>query len=209
MKCDFCDHEANIEIVIFVNGKAQKVRMCASCYQERLSEMMDQLPEEIGGQQLTDQIRNMLEQANAGGPFFQGMEFSFHPTFDMEHQPGAADEEDMEEQAEAQEAEDDAGAEEGLVSEREIPFPPFEELFRGLGSQSRKENHEPPASARDRAFAQQRRDLKRRRRELVAKMQIALQEEDYETCALYRDELNATCDALVKLNEERKDPYGV
>ncbi len=76
MKCDFCDNDANVEIVVFINGKAQKVRMCSSCYQKKLAEMMGQLPKEWGGKELTDQIRSMLEKAQEGG-FMPGMEVSF------------------------------------------------------------------------------------------------------------------------------------
>lgn len=76
MKCDFCDHDASIEIVVFVNGKAQKVRMCASCYQEKLSEMMGQIPKEWGGKELTDQLKEMLAQAQESG-MMPGMEVSF------------------------------------------------------------------------------------------------------------------------------------
>lgn len=202
MKCDFCDNDANVEIVVFVNGKAQKVRMCSSCYQKKLAEMMGQLPKEWGGKELTDQISSMLEKAQEGG-FMPGMEVSFLQS-DMPNVPPMEDAADAEEKSD-----EDADDEESGDGTSQLN--PFRQLFMPMDGKETIETKEEKTatSARDLAFAKQRKQLRNRRNALVQKMQMALQEEDYEKCAAYRDELNDIGDALLRLNEERKDPYGV
>lgn len=208
MKCDFCDHDASIEIVVFVNGKAQKVRMCASCYQEKLAEMMGQIPKEWGGKELTDQLKEMLEKAQESG-MMPGMEVSFLQPDEPNIPPIRDDENEEElispEDAEKEEADD---REEGH-GENPFQFNPFQKLFASERSDNLDKNPEKTTNARDLALARTRRELRKRRRTLLEKMQLALQEENYELCAQYRDELNKIGDDLILLNEERKDPYGV
>lgn len=207
MKCDFCDHDASIEIVAFVNGKAQKVRLCASCYKEKLAEMMGQIPKEWGGKELTDQLKEMLEKAQESG-MMPGVEVSFLQQ-DGPTVPPMSDEEDGEEEALAEDASqevDDSSQEE---EENPFRFNPFQTLFATERNDSLDKSEEKSTNARDLALARTRRALRKRRRTLLDKMQLALQEEKYELCAQYRDELNKIGDDLLLLNEERKDPYGV
>lgn len=196
MQCDFCPNEATIEIVIFVNGEAQKVRMCASCYKQKLSEMMENLPQEWGGKQLTDQIRDMLEKAEEAGVLQQGFEVNFINTDGVSGKVSASMEPDATE-------EDEEGS-----AVQTFHFNPFRDLQMGMPKE-KAEPRETATSAREQAFAQQRKAFIERRNALMQKMQIALDAEEYEKCALYRDELSEIGDALIRLNEERKDPYGV
>ena len=118
MQCDFCPNEATIEIVILVNGEAQKVSMCASCYQEKLQEMMGALPQKWGGKELTDQIRTMLEKAQEDGTLYQGVEFNFiAPDAPV---PEEAEDEDEEESG-SDDGEDEAAA---TVTVQEAVFLP-------------------------------------------------------------------------------------
>lgn len=205
MKCDFCDHDASIEIVVFVNGKAQKVRMCASCYQEKLSEMMGQIPKEWGGKELTDQLKDMLSKAQESG-MMPGMEVSFLEQ--DEPVVPAMDDDESSRESESVQNEEEENAEE---SEEENPFRfnPFQKLFTTEHKSTTENSREKTANARELALKRTRQQLRKRRRKLLDNMQLALAEENYELCAQYRDELNKIGDDLILLNEERKDPYGV
>lgn len=191
MQCDFCSNDANIEIVVFVNGQPKKMHLCSSCYQEKLEEMADHLPEEWGGKQLGEQIRSMLEKAQEAGGLIQGMEFSMH-----------APEEDLDASDLFQEAD-----EEEEEKRPSFGFPPLENLSSSASASKKDRGGE--KSARELAFAKQRKSLLGQRAKLLEKMQFAIQAEDYEACARYRDELDQIGDSLLRLNEERKDPYGV
>ncbi|MDD7593474.1 MAG: hypothetical protein PUJ57_04500 [Peptoniphilaceae bacterium] len=202
MQCDFCPNEATIEIVILVNGEAQKVRMCASCYQEKLQEMMGALPQKWGGKELTDQIRTMLEKAQEDGTLYQGVEFNFIA-------PDAPVPEEAEDEDEDEEAEDEDAV---MIDAEKL----FRQMQMHLDLHPFGERHheahakrDEGKSARELAFDQQRKSLLSQRTQLIQKMQIALNEEDYEKCAHYRDDLDRIGDALIQLNEERKDPHGV
>lgn len=72
-----------------------------------------------------------------------------------------------------------------------------------------KEEKKEEDSARSKAFEAQLQNLKKQREELTRSLQWAMEREDYERCAEYRDRIAAIGDALIRLNEERKDPYGV
>lgn len=204
MKCDFCDRDASIEIVVFVNGKAQKVRMCASCYQEKLSEMMGQIPKEWGGKELTDQLKEMLAQAQESG-MMPGMEVSFLQQDEPTIPPMEAEDEEEESTMVEETSEDTQNGEE----ENPFRFNPFQKLFAPERTDKTAPSAEKTTNARDLALERTRHQLRKRRHTLLEKMQLALQEENYELCAQYRDELNKIGDDLLLLNEERKDPYGV
>lgn len=167
MKCDFCPNDASIEIVVFVNGEAKKIRMCPDCYKEKLQEMMENMPKEWGGAMLGDQLKAMMEKMEQSGALIQGLEFRVNR--------------------------DPARSKEEFTIE-----------------QVSKENEETrPKSARDRAFDEQLKALRRQRAKLVQELDIALAQEEYEKCAGLRDDIAKIGDDLVKLNEERKNPYGV
>lgn len=51
--------------------------------------------------------------------------------------------------------------------------------------------------------------LKRRRGELLKKLDASMSCEDYESCAQIRDQIAEINDQLVQLNDERKAPHGV
>lgn len=168
MKCDFCSNDASIEIVVFVNGEAKKIKMCASCYKDKLKEMVQDMPKEWGGAMLAEQLNAMLEHADAEGLLAGGMQLHISDS-------------------------DDIG-----------------EIMPEFHFEKAEVKKDPEvASARDIAFDKQYQSLRRKRRTLIQKLESALDREDYENCALYRDEIAKISDELVKLNEERKDPHGV
>lgn len=196
MQCDFCPNEASIEIVIFVNGEAQKVRMCASCYQEKLQEMMGAIPKEWGGKELTDQIRHMIEHAEENGAMYQGVEFNI-----LSKEPTDKEVEEV------STSEDEA--ERFVQALRRVASRSFWEGHHAHEPRESREPREENKSAREKAFDAQRKNLLAQRHKLTQQMQVALNEENYEKCAQYRDALDRIGDALLQLNEERKDPHGV
>lgn len=74
MKCDFCSNDASIEIVVFVNGKARKLRMCPSCYEAKMHEFMEELPQEWGGDMLTEQIKSLMNNGKIQEILQEGLE---------------------------------------------------------------------------------------------------------------------------------------
>lgn len=64
-------------------------------------------------------------------------------------------------------------------------------------------------TGRGSAFIRERKSLLRQREIAVERLENALDHEDYENCAEYRDRIASIGDALVRLNEERKDLHGV
>lgn len=217
MKCDFCSNEASIEIVVFVNGEAKKVHMCHQCYQEKMNGMLKHLPKEMGGEDLSKQLREMLEQAEKEGGLFNSMQFKFHA-------PGAApsDFEDLD-----PEDEDDSSLDEDdfLESHREgeasfpgnsMPEALFEELFKNSSGReqetahrSKEEEKSQEVSTEERMARLKKKRLRRLRTQYLRRMQLAIAQEDYEQCAIYRDELKQIADQLVRLNEERRKTHGV
>ncbi len=167
MKCDFCSNDASVEIVVFVDGEAQKIRMCSSCYKEKLQEMMQNMPQEWGGVMLSEQLNAMLEKAEEGG-FFESMEFK------VNRNPHSG-----------------------------------QEKFSFQKKSQEKPVKSEAKSARDIAFDEQLKSLRRKRAEAVEALEIALEQEEYEKCAKLRDEIADIGDALVRMNEERKNPHGV
>lgn len=136
MQCDFCPNEATIEIAINMNGEMKTLHLCASCYEEKMEEFLQQMPVEWGDQNLAHQLRTMLRQGSK------------------------AEEKKME------------------------------------------------TSPQEKAYDMQRRALRRQRKDYMRKLEQALADENYEDCALFRDEINRIGDAIVQLNEERKDVHG-
>lgn len=189
MKCDFCSNDANLEIVVFVNGKPQKLHLCSSCYEEKLQEMAEMMPEEWGGQALSEQIRSLLERAKNEGGSISSMEFSVINPEEID------DENNLEEADEL---------EEGGEPVKNV-FNPFSFLTNKV----KKNEEEEKASARELAFSRQRKSLLKSRAKLLEQMREALIEENYEQCAIYRDQLDQIGESLLLLNEERKDPHGV
>ncbi len=141
MQCDFCDNEANLEIKMSINGEMRTLHLCSSCYNEKMQEMLSNIPEEWGGEELSRQVMEIMHRSSEFGPM------------------------------------------------------PKEE----------KEDEEGPD---DRAYRYQRKSLRRQRAEYTRMLETALENEDYEHCAIYRDEINRIGDALVRLNEERKNVNG-
>lgn len=43
MKCFNCGDEANMKVLVVINGKAQKVDICQKCYKEQMDEMVEQM----------------------------------------------------------------------------------------------------------------------------------------------------------------------
>lgn len=85
-----------------------------------------------------------------------------------------------------------------------------EMLGKSMVSKLDKEKSEKrESSPQERAFDMQRSALHRQRKDYMRKLEAALMEENYEECALFRDEINRIGDAIVQLNEERKDLHGV
>ncbi|MDY3052158.1 MAG: UvrB/UvrC motif-containing protein [Ndongobacter sp.] len=164
MQCDFCSNEATIEMVMIVDGQAQKVRMCPSCYKKKIEEMVEQLPKEWGGSLLAEQLKAVFEQLDSDGRLVGGLEMRI--TREVGEHGEMMNVEKMERRGTAE-------------------------------------------SARERAFEEQLRSLKRQRVEATRAMEQALAEEDYEACAKYRDRIAEIGEELIRLNEERKDPYGV
>lgn len=181
MKCDFCGNDASMEIVVFVNGEAKKIRLCSSCYKEKLQEMAQQLPKELGGNLNMEQLQEMLNKMQELGGF-QGMEI---------HVPDGA---------------------EGLWSSNMNPFAKnggidVEDAI--IVDDDLNKDKKQGQSARDLVFNKQLEELRKKRAIAIRNMEAALQAEDYESCIRYRDEIERTGEDLVRLNEERKDPYGV
>lgn len=141
MRCDFCDNEANLEIKMSINGEMRTLHICSSCYNEKMQEMLSGIPEEWGGEELSRQIREIMNNS---------AEFQSYPKIE-------------------------------------------------------KEADEDPA---DKAYRYRRKSLRRQRAEYTRMLEMALDNEDYEHCAIYRDEINRIGDALVRLNEERKNVNG-
>ncbi len=168
MKCDFCSNDASVEIVVFVDGEAQKIRMCSSCYKEKLQEMMQNMPQEWGGVMLSEQLNAMLEKAEEGG-FFESMEFK------VNRNPHSGEEKFT-----------------------------FQKM-----SQEKPIEADSKKSARDIAFDEQLKSLRRKRSDAIEELELALEQEEYEKCAKLRDEIAEIGDALVRMNEERKNPHGV
>lgn len=75
MGCDFCSNDASIEIVVFIDGEARTIKMCPNCYREKLEEMMDNIPQEWGGELLNQQLQSMLDKVESEGGLFEGIEF--------------------------------------------------------------------------------------------------------------------------------------
>ncbi len=71
-----------------------------------------------------------------------------------------------------------------------------------------KQEHKTIESGSDRAYRMQRKALRRKRADFMNKLEEALDQEDYEHCALYRDEIARISDELVRLNREREDVHG-
>ncbi len=141
MQCDFCDNEANLEIKMSINGEIRTLHLCSSCYNEKMQEMLSNIPEEWGGEELSRQV---MEIMNRSADF------------------------------------------------REMP----------------KEEKADEGDPYDKAYRYQRKSLRRQRAEYTRMLEMALENEDYEHCAIYRDEINRIGDALVRLNEERKNVNG-
>ena len=137
MRCDFCPNEATIEIAVNMNGEMKTLHPCASCYEEKIEDFLQQMPVEWGNQEMVQQLRSLLRQ-----------------------EPVKED------------------------KKREDPSP------------------------RDKAYDMQRKALHRQRKDYMRKLETALADENYEDCAFYRDEINRIGDAIVQLNEERKDFHG-
>lgn len=136
MQCDFCPNEATIEIAINMNGEMKTLHLCASCYEEKMEEFLQQMPVEWGDQNLAHQLRTMLRQGSKAG------------------------------------------------------------------------EKKTETSPQEKAYDMQRRALRRQRKDYMRKLEQALADENYEDCALFRDEINRIGDAIVQLNEERKDVHG-
>lgn len=64
-------------------------------------------------------------------------------------------------------------------------------------------------TGRGSAFTRERKSLLKQREIAVERLENAMDHEDYENCAEYRDRIAKIGDALVRLNEERKDLHGV
>ena len=73
---------------------------------------------------------------------------------------------------------------------------------------SKVEEKKTESSLQEKAYDMQRRALRRQRKDYMRKLEQALADENYEDCALFRDEINRIGDAIVQLNEERKDVHG-
>lgn len=138
MQCDFCGKDANIEIKMGLNGEMRTMHLCSDCYHEKMQDMIANIPQEWGGEELGRQVREILDNAP-----------DFNPIKDEENTSG------------------------------------------------------------DKAYEYQRKSLKKQRNEYIRMLEAALEAEDYEHCAIYRDEINRIGDALVRLNEERKNLNGV
>ena len=71
MKCDFCSNDANIELAMIINGETKKIHLCSRCYKERVTEMMDQLPEILKDEAMGEQIRELLKNTDPGSASMQ------------------------------------------------------------------------------------------------------------------------------------------
>lgn len=218
MKCDFCDNEANIEIVTFVNGEAQTVRLCSSCYKEKIGELVDSLPEGFGSTFLSQQLQALLEKAEEEGLPFNHMQIQMNMPFNGEMPHVEVDGRDMPWPDLGGEGsfnpKDENGvslkdALESWIASNPSNLINFDEWNRKREAAKYRDYQAPAKTGREAALNAQRDSLLKQRSELVQAMNRALDEEDYEACARLRDQIDQLGDALIELNEERKKPNGV
>lgn len=233
MQCDFCNNEANIEIVTFVNGEAKTIRICSSCYKEKLEEMMKLFPKGFGGGIFGSQLQDMLDRVEKNGPPFDRLQIQFKMPSKFGDDPGSLniksiDDDDQDGDHDEDEAENFTNFKinkellesSGMFSEDTAAFfeKVFDQLEKAQGPIPDLESHKElkrkmegkgVQTARDSAFEAQYESLIKQRNRLVRRMNSALAAEEYEECAEIRDEISKVSDSLVKLNEERKKPNGV
>lgn len=61
MKCFNCDNDADMEVLMMVNGKMKKINICMECYQEQVDQMMEMMSDEDGNIDPEDVQKRMFE----------------------------------------------------------------------------------------------------------------------------------------------------
>lgn len=77
MQCFNCGNDADMEIMIMVNGQLKKINICMDCYREQMSDMVDEMTDENGNID-PDKIQKQMFE------FFENNKEAFNQLFGEE-----------------------------------------------------------------------------------------------------------------------------
>lgn len=78
MKCDFCEQDAVMEVVIHAGEHEHTMYLCMDCYKEKLEEVARVLPPEFGQDMLLAQLRESVSQLEQQAEQGMYMQFQVH-----------------------------------------------------------------------------------------------------------------------------------